>query len=304
MQTVYKYFGFGLNILSQIEFPEFLPANFELEDIYIRSEKMPERLNNYPDYSTIFSNATAEGYFLNIPEVAKYYASNGKVVIIEPYTDADQRSIRMFFLSSVMAALLVQRNQILLHASAIIHNEQLVLFLGESGAGKSSIAAEMTKRGYALFSDDICVLNTVDQKENKMTAYSSYPMMKLWDKTINALDDERFITTHKIRPNAEKFGYFFHEIFKIKPLSVKKILILNPDILQEEYGSRKISGVEAFELLSKNTYRGQFILDNKIQKIHFESISQLIQNTEIFIVSRPVDKADIKSFTDFVEALI
>jgi hypothetical protein len=304
MQPVYKYFGFGLNILSQIEFPEFLPATFEHKDIQIRSEKMPESLNNYPDFSIIFSDVSEESYFLNIPDVAKYYVSKGNEVIIEPFANSDERSIRIFFLSSVMAALLVQRNQILLHASAIIHDEQLVLFLGESGAGKSSIAAEMTKRGYALFSDDICVLNTGEKKENQMTAYSSYPMMKLWDKTINALDDKRFITTHKIRPNVEKFGYFFHDIFKAKPLPVKKIFILNPNQIEDEYKSKKISGIEAFEWLSKNTYRGQFILENKIQKIHLEAISKLIQKTQILTVSRSVDKANIKSFTDFVEALI
>ncbi len=304
MQPIYKYFGFGLHILSQIEFPEFLPANFELEDIYIRSEKMPETLNNYPDYDRIFSNASDEGYFLNIPHIGRYFASNGKNAIIEPYAGADPGSIRMFFMSNVMAALLVQRNQILLHASAIIHEDQLVLFLGESGAGKSSLAAEMTKRGYVLFSDDICVLNAVDQKDNKMTAYASYPMMKLWDKTINALDDSRFISSHRIRPNAEKFGYFFHEIFKNKPLAVKKIFILNPTPMLLGYESKKISGIEAFELLSKNTYRGQFILEQKIQNIHFESISHLIQNTEIYILSRPNENADIKSFTDFAEGLI
>jgi ABC-type cobalamin/Fe3+-siderophores transport system ATPase subunit len=304
MHSKYKYFGFGLHILSQIEFPEFLPADFEIEDINVVIDKIPEIFHTYHDYSKVFSDISEESYFLNIPNVAKYYASNGNLVVLEPFPGSDHQSIRMFFLSSVMAALLVQRHQILLHASAIIHENELVLFLGESGAGKSSIAAEMTKRGYPLFSDDICVLQSNENKDQKMTAYSSYPMMKLWEKTINALDDERFITSHKIRPNAEKFGYFFHEFFKTKPLAVKKIMILSPNSLLAEYESKKISGIEAFELLSKNTYRGHFILDNQIQKIHFESISQLIKNTEIFLLSRPIEKSDIKTFTDFTEELL
>lgn len=304
MHPNYKYFGFGLCIQSQMEFPEFLPSSFEQEDIRIIIGRIPQKFDTYPDYNIVFSDVSEEIYYLNIPGVARYFVTNGKLVIIDPYSNSEEKTIRMFFLSSVMAALLVQRNQILLHASAIIHNDKLVLFIGSSGAGKSSIAAEMTKRGYSLFSDDICVLNTGTDDDKPMTVYASYPMMKLWKKTIHALEDNRFSTSHKIRPNADKFGYFFHDIFKTKPLPVKKIFLLNPNPEQKGYESKKISGIEAFEWLSKNTYRAQFILDNKIQAIHFESISQLIRKTEMLMISRPLDEGDIKSFTDYTEKLI
>jgi hypothetical protein len=277
-----------------------MPASFETADMEIRSGKIPEEFCLGRDLSTSFSKVLETGYFLNIASVARYLVTNGKTILVEPYENADIYNIRLFLLSNAMAALLLQRNKILLHASSIIHKDKLLLFLGESGAGKSSLAAEMSKRGYTIFTDDVCVLNPVSEEE-EVTAVSSYPMLKLWDDTITALNDEKFDTTFKLRPQNEKYGYFFHADFTRQAIPIKKMFILDNTRSSAQYESRKITGVEAFEWLGKNTYRRQFIKDPNLQKIHFESLSKLIQQTDIYILGRSKKQGNIQSFTDFVE---
>jgi hypothetical protein len=301
MSNDHHYTGFGLNIISDIEFPEFMPTNFETADMVIRLGQIPEEFSLGRDLSTSFSKVSETGYFLNIARIARYLVTKGKTILVEPYSNADIYSIRLFLLSNAMAALLLQRNKILLHASSIIHEHKLFLFLGESGAGKSSLAAEMSKRGYSIFTDDICVLNPVSEEEAEVTAVSSYPMLKLWDDAIMALNDEKFDMTYKLRPQNEKYGYFFHADFTRKAIPIKKIFILDNTRTNAQYESKKITGVEAFEYLGKNTYRRQFIKDPNLQKIHFESLSKLIQQTDIYILGRSKNLGDIQSFTDFVE---
>lgn len=303
MRKEFKYCGFGLKILSEIEFPELMPDEFQEQDITISLGKIIR--GSIPEDSHLVKTSPTfkNDFYLDVPDVARYITSKGKKIIVEPHENSNESSIRLFLLSNAMAALLVQRNQILLHASAIIHENELVLFLGESGAGKSSIVAELNKRGYTIFSDDICVLLPVREVDKSAMALSSYPMMKLWDDTINELNDDQFKKKHKLRPEATKYGHFFHDSFEKSAYPIKKIFILNPNLDSIDYSAKKISGLEAFELVGKNTYRSQFIMEYNLQKLHMESISGLIHRSEIQILSRHREKSNIEEFTNFSELL-
>jgi hypothetical protein len=303
MHKKFKYIGFGLKILSDIEFPELMPSDFREEDINISLGQIAPV--NYQDKTANekTTRSIKESFYMDIPEVARYLTTLGKSILVEPYFNSAESSIRLFLLSNAMAALLVQRNKILLHSSAIIYKNELILFMGESGAGKSSIAAELSKRGYTIFSDDICVLEPVLKDDKSVYAIASYPMMKLWDDTINALDDVQFEKSHKLRPMADKYGHFFHESFEKKAYPIKKIFILNPNMDSIDYSAKKVSGLDAFELVGKNTYRSQFIMEYDLQKLHMESISGLIHRSEIQILSRHREKSNIEEFTSFSEFL-
>jgi hypothetical protein len=303
MNKKFKYTGFGLKILSDMEFPELMPANFETEDITIAIGKIDDVDIPGKTAPQKISPSLRNKFYLDVPEVAKYLTSNGKSILVEPYVTSTEGTIRLFLLSNAMAALLMQRNQILLHSSAIVDQNELILFMGESGAGKSSIAAELSKRGYRIFSDDICVLLPIVKDDKSVHAISSYPMMKLWDDTINALDDDQFEKTHKLRPKADKYGHYFHASFDTNAYPIKKIFILNPTNEVSEYTHRKITGLEAFELVGKNTYRSHFIMENDLQKLHMEIISGLILRAEIIILYRPAENSTIDTFTDYTESL-
>ncbi len=304
MPYLYNYTGFGLLIASEIEFPELLPHIYDQPDIYIRESVIPDELFPDKDASRVHVIFKEKDFLLNLPGIAKYHVTEGKIISIEPYPASDPGSVRLFLLSITMAALLTQRQKILLHASAIILNEKLILFIGESGAGKSSIAAELSRRGYTLFTDDVCVLDTSQQKSDQVLAYASYPMMKLWDDTILALDHSEYDRSHKIRPSLPKFGQFFHEKFITTAYPIQNIFVLNPLAEGPEgYSIRRLAGMEAFEKLSQHTYRKQFIQATPyLQAIHLKLMGTLIKEKEIIEITRSKKHSDISSFADYVES--
>ena len=225
MQHLHKYTGFGLNIESELEFPELLVSTFEKPDLTISYRSISASLFPEGDLTKSFTSFQEKEFLLNFPKIARYKATDGNSILIDPYPDADIESVRLFLLSITMAAILTQRKKILLHTSAILQNEELILFIGESKAGKSSIAAELSKRGYTIFSDDVCVLEQNDAENNRILAYSSYPMLKLWDDTLIKLNDQQFDKSYKIRPALDKYGQFFHGNFvgsfhHFKPLGI------------------------------------------------------------------------------------
>ncbi len=305
MNHLHFYTGFGLQIASEIEFIELLPSDAKDPDIFIRYGTLPD--NIFPEFeqTKIYTLFRENEFLLYIPGIAKYRALEGKEITVDTCKDADKESIRLFLLSITMAALLTQRKKILLHASAILLNGKLVLFVGDSGAGKSSTVAELSKRGYTLFSDDVCVLENVSGKTDGMYAYSSYPMMKLWEDTVQKLDDKQFDKTYKIRPQVSKYGQFFHEQFSKSPYPIKMIFVLNPVESQTgEYAAKKIAGLEAFEYLSKNTYRRQFLHEHSLQALHLKLLSSLVQSSEIILLTRNKHKSEIGTFTDFLETML
>ena len=68
---------------------------------------------------------------------------------------ADHGWVKLYLNGQVVVALLHQRGVISFHASSFVHDGQGVMILGESGAGKSSMAASFALGGAGLLTDDI-----------------------------------------------------------------------------------------------------------------------------------------------------
>ena len=59
----------------------------------------------------------------------------------------------------VMPLLLAERGDLALHAAVLARDGRAVAFCGASMRGKSTLAAELAARGYALLGDDSAVLS-------------------------------------------------------------------------------------------------------------------------------------------------
>jgi hypothetical protein len=288
---VYQYWGFELNILSEIEFPELLPSEFEQADIVIRYGPIPgdadqpggdEKL-----HERIISSAE---YFLDIKNICKYYVSEGKELVVAPYDGVGGRVVRIYLLATVMAVVLLQRGSMPLHASGILKDDQLILFTGDSGAGKSTTLAYLVSKGYLIFTDDVCVLKTDPGNDRQVLGVSSYPMLKLWDDAISKLDDDAYRNkTFRINNEQDKYGYFFYDTFIKESFPIKIIFIIKKNDGIDSVSVRKLSGIEAFQELEKQAYRKYLITDNELRALHFKTMSLLTQNCTVFEVCRPVN---------------
>lgn len=290
---MYHYWGFGLAIKSEIEFPELLPFDFEEEDLKICIGKTPERLYGDEVVEKVRVSISPAEYLLKVMNIAHYYVANGNEIVIDPLPGADEKSIRLFLLSNAIAAILHQRNMIPFHASAVCCGDGIALICGPSGAGKSTTATALQQKGYKIFSDDVCVLK-YSGDERQMLALPSYPMIKLWKdsfaKTGLAMAEEQ----DKIRPKLEKYARWYHSEFSIDPKPIKHIFILAPSREATELKIKKITSFESFMELQKNTYRSGQTFTMKKRDIHFAAISRLTNAAPAIQIIRPLYHNSLK----------
>lgn len=297
---MHQYWGFGLNIESEIEFPELLSSTFDAPDLTIRLGKAPVELTGEDVVKKVRVSASPAEYLIDINNVARYYAYNGRNIIIDPYHEADNESIRLFMLSNAMAAILHQRNTIPFHSSGIVTEKGLILFTGKSGAGKSTTVFGLAQQGFELFTDDVCVLYE-NHSTGKIEAVPSYPMIKLWENTIDEMATGKFEKSYRVRPSLPKYGIFQHETFINSSIPIHRIFILNANNTAKEFSCTPLDRIKAFNELQINTYRRAQIDMMKMHKLHFQIVTTLTRQARVFQVERPENQEGISAFIQFIK---
>jgi hypothetical protein len=295
---MFYYTAFGFNIASEIEFPElFINKKSTITDVHIRLGESPKFLKDGITGSPELW-LTSNQYLVHFKEVAWYYAEKGNLIIIEPYQNADEKNIRLLLLCNAMAAIIHQRKLIPLHASGIISKDGVVLIAGQSGIGKSTTIKALTKKGHKIFTDDVCVLKS---QERKILAIPSYPMMKLWENSFNLLQLGIINENHKLYADTNKYGVFFHDYFVSKWLPVLKIFNIEKVNYAHDVQIKKQKGIEAFKIIGENTYRNEYVEPMKLNTLHFEIVSGLLQQCEVFTITRPANGDSVSEVIEIIE---
>jgi hypothetical protein len=94
--------------------------------------------------------------------------------------------VRHHLLDQVLPRVLNDLGHLMVHASAVADagDEGGVVFLGDSGFGKSTLAAHFYANGHALLTDD-CV--RLDPSQCGVELVGTYPGLRLWPDTIDAV---------------------------------------------------------------------------------------------------------------------
>ena len=294
---MFFYWAYGLEIQSELEFPEMYPYAVKKPDLEIKFGKVPAVLTG-PEVSAkekFFISPTE--YLIHLP-ICSYYVKEGASITIELKENADPPSVRLFLLTNAMAAVLHQRNKVALHAGAIQTEKGLVVICGESGAGKSTTISALQKKGYKIFVDDVLVLEK--EKENVL-GVAAYPTLKLWDDTIEKLALGVIPEEQKLRESVNKYRLSFQEDFTIKTIPVYKLFYLRKEEANTIIEVIKKDGLEAFKILYSQLYRTSMINNNQSKAILFERLNQLINQTGLFEVVRPTNGNSIEEIVQIIE---
>jgi len=89
-----------------------------------------------------------------------------------------------YLLGPVLGILLRLRGVTCLHASAVAFGEKAVAFVGSEGAGKSTTAAALARRGHAVLSDDVVALA---ERNGSFFVHPAYPYLCLWPESVESL---------------------------------------------------------------------------------------------------------------------
>jgi hypothetical protein len=298
----FKYRGFGLNICSEIGFPELFPADFEQEDIHIRVKPIEDGWFESIDPGHGCQRVDRDVFRLQVPGVGRYLVRHGKELWMEASPNADPSAFRMYALTYAMSACLVQRRLTLLHASGILLNSKVILFAGESGVGKSTIIRRFYQKGYTIFTDDVCVLDGRINENGQMAASASYPLIKL-DSTVLA---RHFPDAHPMSlwPDSEKKGLGFHHTFDAGWHPIACVMVISKDPESPMMKMEHLHGLRAFRKLAECVYRKSLIRAVDQQAGMTRILTTLAGSTPVLSVSRTGCSDDGTALPDLLEELI
>lgn len=80
--------------------------------------------------------------------------------------------------------ILAGEGELVLHASAVCFGEAVALFLGETGAGKSTLATSLHMAGHTLLGDDAMIVSRETERHH---ARAVYPSLRLYPETVARL---------------------------------------------------------------------------------------------------------------------
>lgn len=130
----------------------------------------------------------ASGYLLRFPELADFSVSaDARVICCCAGPDTPESTIRHLLLDQVMPLLLSREGHLVLHGSAVSTPEGAIAFVGKTGSGKSTLAASFSRDGIAVLTDDCLLLR---EENGHLTAIPSYPGVRLWPETADAMFGE------------------------------------------------------------------------------------------------------------------
>jgi hypothetical protein len=291
----YRYRAHGLTIESELELPELVP--FEgAPDVRVRlgpvAAELEGPVRRGPGYQA------AEGrYLLNVPGIARYQVTDGLDVRIAPARGAVESNVRLFLLSSVMAAVAHQRGLLAMHASAVAFDGGSVLFAGESGTGKSTLGAAFHDRGYPVVTDDISVV-AFDRDGHPMI-HPGYRQVRLAADSlerVGALLGAR----RKMDLGNEKYGLTVPGAAPPAPLPIRRMFLLTGRP-SEAIRLRPLAGHAKVTAVVQGTYRRRMSVALGRRSAHFAQCVAVGQRIQIVAVDRLRDLDALGQLVDALE---
>lgn len=229
------------------------------------------------------------GHLLRFAGLADFLVlADGKTIRCYPRAGVAMRRLRQLFLNQVVPRVLHGRMGFFLHASAVIVSGGAVAFLGESGYGKSTLAASFCRDGYALLTDDGLFLKEVAEE---LFAIPSRLSLSLWP------DAAEEIFPHERREPGET-AYVHKQMFAAAPIrlpdnedgvSLRRAYVLSPPgAASDDSGITFIpqSAREAFEELVQYVFRLD-IHSTQALKREFDCLSRLVGEVPFYRLSFP-----------------
>lgn len=270
---MYQYKAFGLFIEADLEIPELLTADFpsESRDLLIQTHSVawPETLG-----SNVFLATHPSEAFYEAEDVARFYIHDGRTIFYEKLSE-ETRPFRLFLLGSCMGIVLQQRGYIVLHGNAITTDQATcTVFVGHSGAGKSTTAAWFYQQGADILADDVCAVS-FDQ-DGQAYVIPSYPQLKLWEDSAALLKIDTQ-PLKRIRSDYPKYALPIPDRHYTSPLPIAKIV----EIQKDSHEVAEATGLQKLKMLTEHSYRFPFIAQMKRTNEYLKNLVRLAHNTPI-----------------------
>ena len=295
---MHRYRHSGLTIASEIELPEWV--NFACGsagepdiEIVLSDGRSPP----FPADGSTFVAGDVAGF--RVAGVGGWQVEGGRRMTLYPSLAADPAELRLFTLGSAWGLLGYQRRQAMWHGSAVEIGGRAVLFCGDAGEGKSTMAAAMVARGAALVGDD---LGRVEPGNAGPLVHPSSSRLKLWGEAVDHLDwRERVIQRDLMREDKFHCRVPAHHGGG-PPLPLAAIVVLATG---DEVEMKTLEGSEALASVLRGTiYRPEALEAMKRWAEQGALAARIVAQTQVWRLTRPRDLGALDQVTEHVSMML
>lgn len=161
----------------------------------VKPEQPQRPMHAEPFHRYIFDDGTVwteffrddSGYLLRFPGLADFNVSaDGESVSVYPAIGSDELTIEHLYINQVNPLALSRQGRPAFHASVVTVPSGCVGFLGNAGAGKSTLAASFALEEAAFLTDDALIID----ESNGIRAMPGHASLRLWEDSMDALIPE------------------------------------------------------------------------------------------------------------------
>ncbi len=288
------YQAYGLVIDSELEIPEFplAPVQTEAADLAIRwGGEYPQVPGDIADQPFAINLSDTHALFYRRDQMI-FQVHEGRTVKVSRFPGVELGLIRAYLVGLIMALVLYQRGQLVLHASVVTLREQAVGFMAASGSGKSSLATALHLRGWGFFNDDVAPLRCID---SPIRVSPGFPQVKLTKASALSLgqDLDALLPLHSAE---EKRGLRMQGPLH-KDLPLRCIFVIHVgDQLQI---SDRLSPSQALHELLLQTLPTRFRVQGNPG--HLQNCAKVASQIPFYHLQRTRDLSQLPALVDMVE---
>jgi hypothetical protein len=291
---LYSYYAYGLGIHSYLEIPEFIAKETSGDvSIVLNGDRsigdyLPSEVIEKPWALQV----DRQQGLIYVKDIGLFTVEGGKQIVFTPTSKASETMIRFYLASTVMAILLYQRQFLVLHGSVIDIDGQAVIFLGNSGDGKSSVVAALHARGYNLINDDVA---PIALGQEQAILHPGFPQIKMTRETARVLNYD-FASFPIFHPAEAKRNYRPQYTSVPKPMTIRRIYVLG---YSGEFAVKSIPNAMAVKELSRHSR--PTTLYHQGDALHFFQCANLVKQQPIYHLIRPKNLELLPQIVDFIE---
>jgi hypothetical protein len=214
----------------------------------------------------------------------------------ENLTNAD---VAVYLLGPVLGFLLRLRGVTCLHASAVAIGERAIALAGPPGAGKSTTAAALGRKGHAIVSDDIAA---IEESDGRFLVFPAHPYLGLWPESVEMLyGREESVPGFTSSWEKRRLSLADHDLrFQDRVLPLSAVFLLEERTIDSRAPFLDVVPPrDSLMSLIANSYGGN-LLDLDVRAREFELLGRLAGTVPLYKVRPHADRSRLPALCDLI----
>jgi hypothetical protein len=267
------------------------------ETVLIRRSGVPRVLESA---TVVYPDCAWDGtrLLVTIDGVARYLVT-GDVIDVEPLDGSNAGDVRAFLLGTVFGTLCHLRGILPLHASAIAVRDGSIAFAGNSGDGKSTMAAALNRHGYPIVADDVTCFRS---GSGPIAIWPGVTRLRLWQSAMDGLGYASAGVERELR------GYdkFLVPAGSVPDphlsLPLRAIYCLEWAREGSSVGIERVRGAAALGLVLENVYRHELAERIGLEPFIFGCCARIASQVPVYRLIRPMDYRSLAGVLEAFES--